>query len=118
VNIRTLALGLLVVATPAFAADIDGTWAGSIDTPQGATMLSYTFKADGAALTGSTSGPDGTPIPISDGKITGNMLSFSLTLDFGQGPTTFKYTGEFSGADLKLHTSFMDMPIDIALKKT
>lgn len=117
-KIRTLALGLLLVAAPAFAADIDGKWTGSLDSPNGPVMLSYTFKAEGAVLTGSTTGPDGTPLPIKDGKITGNMLSFTLTMDFGGGPTTINYTGEVSGSDLKLHSNFMDMPIDFALKKS
>jgi hypothetical protein len=117
VNIRTLALTLLLAATPAFGAEVDGKWTGSIDTPNGPVQVNYTFKAEGDALTGSTSAPDGTSIPIKGGKIAGNKVSFSLTLDFGAGPTTFDYTGEVSGTELKLHTSFMDMPIDFTLKK-
>jgi hypothetical protein len=114
---RILALGLLLATTSAFAADIDGKWSGSIDSPNGAMTVTYTFKADGKTLTGSTAAPDGSALAIKDGKIDGNKLSFTLTLDFGQGPTTFVYTGEVSGNDLKLHTSFMDMPIDMQLKK-
>ena len=116
-KIRALALGLMLAATPAFAADVDGKWTGSLDTPNGPVTVNYSFKAEGSTLTGSTTTPDGAAIPIKDGKITGNKLTFSLTLDFGAGPTTFNYTGEVSATDLKLHTSFMDMPIDFALKK-
>jgi hypothetical protein len=117
VNIRTLALALLLAASPAFAADVDGKWKGMIDTPNGPVEVNYTFKAEGEKLTGSTSAPDGTAIPITDGKIAGNKVSFSLTLDFGGGPVTFNYTGEVSPTELKLHTAFMDMPIDFTLKK-
>jgi hypothetical protein len=117
-KIKALALGLLLASSSAFAADVEGTWTGSIDSPNGAIAISYTFKAQGDALTGSTSGPDGMPIAITDGKIQGNKLSFSLTLDFGAGPTTFVYTGEVSATELMLHTAFMDMPIDMLLKKT
>jgi hypothetical protein len=113
-----LALGLLLATTSAFAADIDGKWAGSIDSPQGAMMINYTFKSEGNTFTGTTAAPDGSALAIKDGKIDGNKISFTLTLDFGQGPTTFVYTGEVSTTDLKLHTSFMDMPIDFVLKKT
>jgi hypothetical protein len=116
-KIGILALGLLLATTSAIAADIDGKWVGSIDSPQGAMAITYTFKSEGTTLTGSTAGPDGTPLAIKDGKVDGNKVSFTLTLDFGQGPTTFVYTGEVSATDLKLHTKFMDMPIDMALKK-
>ncbi len=117
-NIRKLALALLLFASPAFAADIDGDWSGSIDTPGGAMQISYTFKAEQSKLKGSTTAPDGSKIAIADGKIDGNKLSFTLTLDFGAGPTKFVYTGELNGKDLKLATSFMDMPIEMQLKKS
>jgi hypothetical protein len=116
-NIRTLALGFLLAATPAFAADVDGKWTGSIDSPNGPVQVNFTFKAEGETLTGSQSAPDGTAIPIKDGKVAGNKVSFSLTLDFGAGPTKFDYTGDVSATELKLHTSFMEMPIDFMLKK-
>lgn len=117
-NIRKLAFALLLLcAAPAFAADIDGKWNGSIDTPNGAVAVNFTFKSDGSTLTGFQTGPDGSKIDIKNGKIASNKLSFSLTVDFGAGPTTFDYTGDVSPTDLKLHTSFMDMAIDFALKK-
>ena len=114
---RILALALLLASTSAFAADIDGKWVGSIDSPQGAMVINYTFKSQGTTFTGTTAAPDGSELAIKDGKIDGNKVTFTLTMDFGQGPTTFVYTGEVSATDLKLHTSFMDMPIDFALKK-
>ena len=117
-NIRTFAFGLLLaVAGPAFAADIDGKWDGTIDSPNGPVAINYTFKAMGAVLTGSTADPTGMQWPIANGKITGNKLSFSLTLDFGQGPATFNYTGELTGTELKLHSDFMGNPFDLTLKK-
>jgi hypothetical protein len=116
-KIRMLAIAALLAAAPAFAGDIDGKWTGTIDTPNGAVAIAYTFRADGGALTGSTTGPDGTEYPIKDGKITDNKVSFSLTLDFGQGPVTFNYTGEVSPTELKLHSSFMDQPIEFTLQK-
>jgi len=117
VKLRLLAFGLALAAVPAFAAEVDSNWTGSVDSPGGAVEVKYTFKAENAVLTGAAIGPDGNTIAIKDGKISGNRISFSLTVDFGAGPTTFNYTGEVSPAQIKLHTSFMDMPIDIALKK-
>jgi hypothetical protein len=118
-NIRTIAFALLLVAAPAFAAEVDGKWTGSLDTPGGPAQINYTFKANGTALTGSTTTPDGAAVPIKDGKIDGKKLSFKLTLDFGAGPTTFDITGEVSSpTQLKLHWEFMGMPTDVTLKKT
>ena len=117
-KLKSLALALLLAAAPAFAADIDGKWTGSIDSPQGAVPLSYTFKSAGAVLTGSSLAPDGaTSVPIKGGKIDGNKISFTQDIDFGQGPVTFSYTGVVTPTELKLHASFMDMPIDFTLKK-
>lgn len=116
-KVKSLALALLFAAAPAFAADIDGNWSGSIDTPGGAMTIAYTFKSEGATLTGSSLGPDGSPLPIKNGKLEGNKISFAQDIDFGQGPVTFNYTGVVTPTELKLHSSFMDMPIDLTLKK-
>jgi hypothetical protein len=116
-NIRKLAFALLLVAAPAFAADVDGKWTGSVDTPNGAVDVGYTFKAEESTLTGTALGPDGSSIPIKNGKISGNKISFSIDLDFGAGPMTLTYTGEVSGTDMVLHTSVMDMALEIKLKK-
>jgi hypothetical protein len=116
-KLKSLALTLLLAAAPAFAGDIDGKWSGSIDTPGGAMTVTYDFKSAGATLTGSSLGPDGSPLPIKGGKVDGNKISFAQDIDFGQGPVTFNYTGVMTPTELKLHASFMDMPIDITLKK-
>jgi hypothetical protein len=116
-SIRALAVGLLLVAAPAFAADLDGKWTGKIDTPNGPVDLAYQLKADGKTLTGTTTGPDGSPIPLKDGKIDGNKIAFTLTFSFGADPVTFNYTGVLAGNELKLHSEFMGMPIDFTLTK-
>ncbi len=116
-NMRLALAGLVLMAASAFAADIDGKWAGNIDTPNGAIAVGYSFKADGAALTGTMTGPDGAELKIADGKIEGNKVSFNVTIDFGGMPFTLAYTGEVSGANLKLTMDFGGMPIEMALKR-
>jgi hypothetical protein len=116
-NIRMLALSLLLAASPAFAADIDGNWAGSLDTPQGAVEIKFSFKADGDKLSGSSTGPDGMTLMFRDGKIMGAMLSFAQDLDFGGQSMTLNYTGTLAGGELKLHTDFGGQPLDFVLKK-
>lgn len=113
-----LVLGLILVASMAFAAPIDGKWAGEIAGMDGNAMkVSYTFKADGATLTGTTTGPDGKEMVIKDGKIAGNNVSFSITLDFGGQEMKMEYKGVLSGDDLKLTLDMMGQPMEIPLKR-
>ena len=76
-NIRALACGLLLVASPSFAANVDGKWTGTLDTPNGPVQLSFALKADGATLTGSTTGPDGNSLMLKNGKVDGDKITFT-----------------------------------------
>ncbi len=116
-KIRLLMCALVLTAVSAFAADIDGKWSGSVDTPNGAVTVGYSLKADGATLNGTMTGPDGAEIKIADGKIDGNKLSFNVTLEFGGMPLTLAFTGTVSGNDLSLTADFAGMPFQMALKK-
>lgn len=108
---------ILFGATAAYAADVDGTWTGSIQGPQGELPISFTFKADGAKLTGSTVGPDGMAVQISDGKIDGNNISFTVNLDFGGMPFMLSYKGVVSADQLKMTGEAFGMPFEFTLKK-
>jgi hypothetical protein len=113
-----LVLGLILVAASAFAADIDGKWVGEIAGMDGNNMkVGYTFKADGANLTGSTSGPDGKEVPIKEGKINGNNISFSISFDMGGQEMKMEMKGVLSGDDLKLSMDMMGQSIEIPLKR-
>ena len=110
---------VLLAAVPARAADVDGKWKGSIDTPMGAIEVSYTFKADGAALTGTTGAIGGGPeIPIKSGKVDGDKISFVVTLDFGGMTFDMNYTGVVKPAEIQITADFMGMPFSFVVKKT
>ena len=108
---------VLVCAVPAFAADVDGKWSGAVAGPQGDFPMAFTFKADGAALTGSMTGIDGTENAIKDGKIDGADISFSLALDFGGTPFTLSFKGVVSGTSIKLMGDAAGMPFELTVKK-
>jgi hypothetical protein len=117
-RLRALAAGFLFVAASAFAAAVDGKWSGSVSTPGGDFPVAFTFKADGAKLTGSMQGMDGMDIPIKDGKVDGDKIAFSLTLDFGGMPLMLTYTGVVAGDQIKLSGDAGEMPFEFVVKKT
>jgi len=93
-------LGLL--AFTALAADVTGKWTAQIPSRRGqARETTFTFKVDGNALTGTVSGFRG-EMPISDGKIDGDQISFSQTLEFNGNSFKLLYTGTVSGDEIKL----------------
>src|SRR5215469_11290509 len=97
---KLLAVAMLL-ATAAFAADVDGKWSGSMATPNGDVPVGFTFKADGAMLNGSTMGPDGMEVKIKDGKVDGSNISFTITLDFQGMPFTMNYKGVVAKDEIK-----------------
>jgi hypothetical protein len=112
-------LTMFVLAAPAFAADVDGKWTGSVNTGNGELAVNFTFKADAAKLTGTTTGIDGSDVAIADGKIDGQNITFKVTLDFGGMPFVLNYKGVVSPAEIKLTATndLMPMPFEIVLKK-
>ena len=91
---------LLVVVT-ASAADVTGKWTAQVPGRGGETReTTFTFKADGMKLTGSMSGQQG-EMAISDGKISGDEISFSVTANFGGNEVKLLFKGKVSGAEIK-----------------
>jgi hypothetical protein len=110
-----LVLALLLFAGVAFGADVDGKWAGTI--PGMDIPVSYAFKAEGSTLTGTSSGPENTTIPIKDGKIDGNKISFSVTIDFGGQAMKMEYKGVVSADKIVLTLDMMGQPTEIVVTK-
>lgn len=116
-KILTSMLLLLVITTAAYAAEVDGKWTGTISGPAGELPLTFNLKADGAKLTGSTLGFDGSDVAIKDGKIDGNNIAFTVTLDFGGMPFTISYKGVLATDQLKMTGEAAGMPFEFVLKK-
>jgi hypothetical protein len=89
-------------AATAFAAtDVTGAWTGKMVGPNGdGFQITFTFKQDGAKLTGTVSGPMGDPMEITAGKIDGDKLTFDVSFN----GMTIHHEGVFSGDTIKLTT--------------
>jgi hypothetical protein len=110
---------LLVVSGLAFGADIDGKWAGSIAGPDGGNgmAVNYTFKAEGTTLTGFTTGPDNSQVPLKNGKIDGNNISFSIAFDMGGQEMKMDFKGVLSGDEIKISFDMMGTPSEFVVKR-
>jgi len=76
------ALALTFSAATALAADVTGAWTSTAQTPNGdGFQLTFTFRQDGASLTGTVQGPQGDPIAISNGKIDGDKFTFDVSFN-------------------------------------
>lgn len=113
-----LVVGLLLIAAPALAHDVDGKWTGTVATPMGDIPVAFEFKADGTALTGTSSGPDGTPIAIKDGKVDGQTITFVMSIDAGGMPLDLNYKGAVTAAEIKFTLEVFGMPFEFVVKKS
>ena len=105
--VATLAL---VFTFAVMAADVTGKWTfeqpGRGGNP--GRPVTITLKQDGTKLTGSVPGMgrggDTPPPPaeIKDGKVEGNMVSFTVTREFNGNTMTTKYEGTVNGDEMTL----------------
>jgi len=110
----SLVVVILLLAGFASAADIDGEWAGEI---VGQNMeIAFTFKAEGTTLTGVHIVTE-METAIKDGKIEGNDISFTVTLDIGGQETEIPHKGTISGDEIKMTYEMTGQPGEILVKR-
>jgi len=107
-TLATCAFLTFGAASQAQAADATGTWTWSRPGRNGgeAQKMTLKLKADGEKLTGSLTSPGrqgGDPVKteISDGKVKGDEISFSVTREVNSNKMTTKYSGKVSADTIK-----------------
>jgi hypothetical protein len=102
----------LLTALLVFGADVTGKWKASYDTQNGPREVIFTLQVADGKLTGTAGSPQG-EVPISEGKIDGDKVSFVVQTD------NFKavISGTVSGDDLKLTALVGERSIDLAAKR-
>jgi len=89
-NIFATVLTICFLICFAIATDLTGSWRGTLVTPRGEFLLTYTFRADSGKLTGTVTAPQGRA-DITDGTFTGNDLTFNVLVQGVQVRHTGKY---------------------------
>jgi hypothetical protein len=93
---------VLAAMTLALAAGVDGKWVAQVPGRGGQTSeTTFTFKAEGAKLTGTVTGRQG-EAPIADGTIKGDDISFTQTFEMQGNSIKVLYTGKVSGDEIKM----------------
>lgn len=99
----TVPAALALLSGVASAQGITGTWTANVDTAQGPFPLAFEFVVEGTRLMGSMMNDFLGSIPITEGKIDGNKLSFKMAIDAIPGASMqVSFTGEVNGDELKL----------------
>lgn len=92
---------LVAVAASVQAADVTGKWTAQVPGRGGQTReTTFNFKAEGEKLTGTMSGMQGDQ-PIADGKLKGDDISFTMTLNFQGNDVKMTYKGKLAGDEIK-----------------
>ena len=94
---------LFVIAAGIQAADVPGTWQAQVPGRDGNLMdTTFQFKVSGGQLTGTVENQFGQR-EISDGKVSGDDISFTVNIDAGGNQLTFLYKGKVSANEIKFN---------------
>lgn len=94
---RRLILAGLIATMTSLAADVSGKWTAEMQGRNGNTMtVTMNLKADGEKLTGTVSGRMG-DTEISDGKVAGDDVSFTVVREFNGNSFKQNYKGKLEG---------------------
>src|SRR5215831_1890463 len=118
-KITAAVLVILCLALPMIAAadGVDGNWSGAVATPNGDLPIGFAFKVDGTTLNGTMIGPDGTPSPLTNGKIDGNNLTFSVDSSFNGNSFSIAYKGVLDGEQIKISAEVQGYAFEFVVKK-
>jgi hypothetical protein len=105
-TIGLAAFALTLVGSALAQNDITGTWKSQFDSQLGTQKYTFTFKLDGANLTGRaiSERQDVTnDVALTNAKIDKDKVSFSEPVKIQDNDVVVEYTGTIAGDELKLH---------------
>lgn len=97
---------LILTSFTALAGEVAGTWKATAEGPNGAMERTFVFQVDGTKLSGETTSSFLGKSTIADGKVDGDTLTFSITVELQDNETKVSYKGKVSGKQIKLTSQF------------
>lgn len=97
-------------AFSALAADISGNWKATAEGPNGSMERTFTFKQDGAKVTGETTSEFTGKSAITDGKVEGDTVTFTIAAKFGDQDIKLSYKGKIAGSEIKFTSEMAGGP--------
>ena len=84
----------------AFASDITGNWKATAEGPDGAMERTFIFKVDGNKVTGETTSSLLGKSTITDGKVDGDTVTFTITGNIQGTEMKLNYKGTIKGDEI------------------
>jgi hypothetical protein len=94
-RVFTILAVVLLSAVSGYAADVSGNWAMTLEAPQGSAEAALTLKQDGDKVSGTYKGPRNEA--PTQGTLTGNDLSLSVSINAGGQAVTLSITAKVTG---------------------
>lgn len=107
-------------AAPPPAADVNGTWKGTVDLNGTPTELTFRLKNSGSAVTGTIEREGAPPVEVHEGKIEADTVSFWITTDYEGQSYTVVYKGKVTAGqiDFDMGTADQSWSASVTAKKT
>lgn len=94
------------LAAVLFGANVSGTWKSSAG--DNGRQFVFTLKSEGNSVTGTMLGMNGKQQPISDGKLDGENISFTVASEWQGQPVTLAVKGKVTGDQMRVSIGTQD----------
>ena len=102
---RRLLILIAAICATAFASDISGNWKATAEGPNGNMERTFTFKVDGNKVTGETTSSLLGKSTITDGKIEGDTVTFTITAKLQDNEMKLTYKGKITDNEIVFESS-------------
>jgi hypothetical protein len=112
-----------MIATACFAADVTGKWTAQVPGRGGNTQENtFTLKQEGAKLSGTLAGGRGGDVQITDGKVEGDTVTFTVVRMFNDMTIKQIFKGTVAGSEIKFSRTMEGgqgggQPVEFVAKK-